>query len=134
VVIFVRAAGHADLIEAARNAFTTTWRARNVAALTAPPQTFGWQWSIDRSVGQVAYGGVFQLLGDTKEALTWFELAMSGALPPADEVDVRRRAADCLASSGEFARARVHLVRALDLDPGNDATRAMLRRLDEVSR
>ena len=134
VVIFVRNAGHADLIDAARNAFTTTWRARNDAALTAAPQAFGWQWNLDRSVGQVSYGNALQVLGDTKEALKWFELALSGELSPMDEVDARQRAAQCLALSGEFAGARAHLARALELDPASDVTREMLRRLDELSR
>jgi hypothetical protein len=134
VVIFVRNAGHAEVIDAARSAFTATWRARNDAALTAPPKTFDWQWSIDRSVGQVAYGAALQVLGDNAGALKWYELAMASGLSPKDEVDARQRSAQCLASSGELARARVHLVRALELDPANEATRAMLRRLDEASR
>jgi len=134
VVIFVRTAGHADLIEAARNAFTATWRARNDAVLTAAPRTFGWQWSIDRSVGRVAYGNVLQVLGDPKGALKWYEVAMAAGLSPNDEVDARQHAAQCLASSGDYAQARVHLVRALELDPSNDATREMLRRLDEMAR
>jgi hypothetical protein len=133
VVIFVRNAGHADLIDAARRAFLATWRARNDAALTAAPQTFGWQWSIDRTVGQVGYGTALQVLGDNNGALKWYELAMSSGLSPNDEVDARQRAAQCLVASGELARARVHLVRALELDPANEATRAMLRRLDELS-
>jgi hypothetical protein len=134
VVIFVRNAGHADSIDAARNAFTTTWRARTDAALTAPPQTFGWQWSLDRSIGQVAYGNALQVLGENKEALKWFELALSSGLSPMDEVDARQHAAQCLALSGELAGARVHLVRALELDPASDVTREMLRRLDGLSR
>jgi hypothetical protein len=134
VVIFVRTAGRPDLIDAARNAFTTTWRARTEAALTAPPQTYGWQWSLDRSIGQVAYGNVLQVLGETREALKWFELALSGELSTMDEVDARQRAAQCLALLGELAGARVHLTRALALDPANGVTREMLRRLDGLAR
>jgi tetratricopeptide (TPR) repeat protein len=134
VVIFVRTAGHADVIDTSRNAFATTWRARTDAALTAPPQTFGWQWSLDRSIGQVGYGNALQVLGETREALKWFELALSGSLSPMDEVDARQHAAQCLALSGELAGARVHLVRALELDPASDVTREMLRRLDGLSR
>jgi hypothetical protein len=134
VIIFVRNAGHAELIDAARRAFTTIWRARTEAVLRAAPQTFGWQWSLDRSIGRIAYGNVVGLLGDTREALKWFELALSGDLSPIDEVDARQHAAQCLALSGELAGARVHLMRALELDPANDVTQKMLRRVDEMSR
>jgi hypothetical protein len=131
-VIFVRTEGHADLIDAARTAFAKTWLARNDAALTAAPQTFGWQWSIDRTVGRLAYAAVLQALGDNRGALKWLEVAMSAGLSPTDEVDARQHAAQVLASAGETARARVHLVRALELAPENESTRAMIRQLDEL--
>ena len=133
VAIFVRAAGHADAIRAAREAFAATWRPRNDAALTATPPTFGWQWSIDRHVGQIAYASVLRTLGDTKDALKWFQTAIADGLPQSDEVYARQRAAMCLASSGELAQARVHLKRALELDPENAATRDLLLKLDESS-
>jgi hypothetical protein len=132
-VIFVRAAGNGDVIDAARDAFTKTWLARNDAALTAPRRTYRWQWSIDRFTGQTAYARVLETIGDTKEALTWFEVALARGLPQRDEVNARQHAAECLVSLGDLAQARVHLVRALELDPGNDAVQDMLRRLDELS-
>jgi hypothetical protein len=49
-------------------------------------------------------------------------------------VGARRDAAECLLWLGNLAQARVHLVRVLELDPGSEATRATLRRLDEPSR
>ena len=132
-VIFVRADGNADVIAAARDAFTKTWLARNDAALTAPRRTHRWQWNIDRYTGQLAYARVLETIGDTKEAWTWFEVALAGGLPRRDEVSARQGAADCLVSLGNLARARVHLVRALELDPGSETARAMLRRVDELS-
>ncbi len=132
-VIYVRAAGQADVISTARDAFTATWRAKNDAALKARPQTQGWQWSIDRYTGQIAYASLLETFDDTQEALNWFETAIAGGLPPKDDVDARQHAAQCLASSGEFARARVHLENALSVDPSSDTTRDMLRKLDAMS-
>ena len=133
VVIFVRVAGHADVIDAARDAFTKKWLARNDAALTAPRRTYRWQWSIARYTGQTAYARVLEIIGDTQEALTWFEVALAGALPPREEVNARLHAAECLTSLGEPAQARVHLVRALELDPGNTTARYLLLKLDQGS-
>jgi hypothetical protein len=133
-VIFVRARGNAGVIDAARDAFTKTWLARNDAALTGPRQTARWQWGIDRITGQMAYARVLETIGDTKEALIWFQVAITSGLPPKDEVEARQHAADCLVVLGEPAQARVHLVRALELDPANESTRAMIQRLDEMAR
>jgi Tfp pilus assembly protein PilF len=134
VVIFVRTAGRPDLIDAARNAFHDDVARAHRGGLDGAAANFGWQWSLDRSIGQVSYGSALQVLGETQEALKWFELALSGGLSPLDEVDARQRAAQCLALSGELAGARVHLTRALALDPANDVTREMLRRLDGLAR
>ena len=59
-------------------------------------------------------------------------MAITGGLPPSDEVEARQHAADCLVALGEPAQARVHLVRALELDPASDVTLDMLRRLNEL--
>jgi hypothetical protein len=133
VVIFVKAApGNADVIDAARAAFAKTWLPRNDAALTGPRQTARWQWGLDRITGQMAYARALETIGDTKEALIWFQVAITGGLPPSDEVEARQHAADCLVALGEPAQARVHLVRALELDPASDVTLDMLRRLNEL--
>jgi hypothetical protein len=132
VVIFVRAVGHDDVIAAARDAFTKTWLPRNDAALTGPRQAARWQWGLDRITGQIAYARALETIGDTKEALIWFQVAITGGLPPSNEVDARQHAADCLVALGEPAQARVHLVRALELDPSSDVTLDMLRRLNEL--
>ena len=77
---------------------------------------------------------VFEVIArDTKEAWTWFEVAIAGGLPPRVELGARRDAAECLSTLGNLARARVHLVRALEIDPTNEATSAMLRKVDELS-
>jgi hypothetical protein len=132
-VIFVKAAGNAELIGAARDAFTKTWLARNEAALTAPLRTHRWQWGVERYTAQIAYARVLEVIGDIKEAGRWFEVAIAGGLPPAIELGARRDAAECLLYLGDLARARVHLVRALELDPASETARAALRRLDEHS-
>jgi tetratricopeptide (TPR) repeat protein len=133
VVIFVRAApANADVIDAARDAFAKTWLPRNDAALTGPRQAARWQWGIDRMTGQMAYARALETIGDTKEAVIWFQVALAGDLPPRDEVEARQHAADGLVALGEPAQARVHLVRALELDPANDVTLDMLRRLNEL--
>jgi hypothetical protein len=133
VVIFVRAAGHADLIDAAIEAFRKTWLARNDAALTGLQPTSRWRWGISRAIGQTAYARLLQTLGETREALLWFQVAITGGLPPKTEVESRQHAAECLASLEEFPEARVHLARALELDPSNEATRSMIRWLDQMS-
>jgi tetratricopeptide (TPR) repeat protein len=132
-VIFVRAAGNAELIGAARDAFTKTWLARNDAALTAPRRTYRWQWSIERYTAQIAYARALEVIGDIKGAWTWFDVAIAGGLPPAIEVGARRDAAECLVYLGNLPQARVHLVRALEIDPTNEDTRNKLRRLDASS-
>jgi hypothetical protein len=132
-VIFVKAAGNAELIGAARDAFTKTWLTRNDAALTAPRRTRRWQWSVERYTAQIAYARALEVIGDIKGAWTWFDVAIAGGLPPTIEVGARRDAAECLVYLGNLAQARVHLVRALELDPTNEDTRNKLRRLDASS-
>jgi hypothetical protein len=133
-VIFVKAAGNAEVIDAARDAFTKTWLARNDAALTGPRKAHRWQWSVERYTAQIAFARFLEDIGDIKEASRWFEAAIADGLPPIIEVGARRDAAECLLWLGDLAQARVHVLRALDLDPGSEATRATLRKLDERSR
>ncbi len=134
VVIYVRAAGHGDVITAARDAFAKTWRERNDEALLAPLQSYGWQWSIDRTNGLIAYATLLEVFGDFEEAAKWFERAIKIGLPPKNEISARQQAAQCLVPSEQFARARAHLERALEIDPDSEATRGMLRTLDEIWR
>jgi tetratricopeptide (TPR) repeat protein len=133
-VIFVKAAGNAEVIDAARDAFTKTWLARNDAALTGPRKAHRWQWSVERYTAQIAFARFLEDIGDIKEASRWFEAAIADGLPPIIEVGARRDAAECLLWLGDLAQARAHVLRALDLDPGSEATRATLRKLDERSR
>jgi hypothetical protein len=132
VVIYVRAAGHGDVIKAARDAFARTWRARNDEALLAPPRTYRWQWSIDRPNGLIAYATLLEVFGDLEEAAKWFERAIKLGLAPKSEISARQQAAQCLVPSEQFARARTHLERALEIDPDSEVTRDMLRKLDEI--
>ena len=131
--IFVRVAGNADVIAAAREAFTNTWRARTEQKLGGPWRARSWQWGIDRYTAQLAYARVLETIGDAAGALTWFEKAIAMGLPPDFDVETRLRAAQYLASSGQYAQARVHLEKAAEVDPSNPTTRSMLGKLDELS-
>ena len=130
VATFVRAAGHEDLVIKARNEFQTKWRQKTSDALTAPTMTYSWQWSIGRYTGQLTYARLLETIGDRKGALEWFEKAISVGLPKDFEVDARRKAALYLENLGQSAAARVHLVRALEVDPTDENARAMLTELD----
>lgn len=133
VAIAVRTGGANDeKIEAARTAFSTTWRDRTDKAMTGPLPTFPWQWSVGRYTGQLAYARVNETIGDQKSALRWFETAIALGLPRDFDVDARQRAAQYLAQSGQLAQARAHLEKAAEVDPSNEMTRNMLARLDAL--
>ena len=133
VAIFVRSGANDGLIEAARAAFSSTWRERNEKVLSDPPQTFSWQWSIGRYTGQLAYARLLETVGDKQGALEWFEAAIAGGLPAGFDIEARQRAAAHLVSAGQFAQARMHLQKALQDDPANQSTRSMLARLDAIA-
>jgi hypothetical protein len=133
VVIFVRAAGHEQLISAARSAFSATWRPENEKLLSGPVQTFPWQWSIDRYTADLAYARVLETLGETAGARTWFGKAVAVGLPPDFEVQTRQQLAQYAASAGDFADARLQLDHALRVDPANEATRSMIAKLNAIA-
>lgn len=132
--ILVRAQGNAEVIAKAREAFTTTWRPRTEALLKSDGAGYWWQWPIDRYTGQLAYSELLSTFGEPAGSLVWTEQAIATGLPPATEVATRKTAAQFLASGGRFAEARLHLVRAAELDPTDANTTAMLGRLDELSK
>jgi tetratricopeptide (TPR) repeat protein len=133
VVILVRAAGNAEKIALARDAFATTWRKRTADALGAP-STASWQWPIDRYTGQIAYARLLESIGEPAEALTWFEKAIAGGLPKDYEVETRNRVAQYYAQARQFSQARLHLERSAAVDPDNADTREMLARLDAIAK
>jgi len=135
VATFVRTGGaNDDRIEAARTAFSATWRDRTEKAMSGPRPTFPWQWSIGRYTGQLAYARVLETVGDQNGALKWFQQAIELGLPRDYNVDARQRAAQYLASAGQYAQARMQLEKAAEADPSNEATRNMLARLDAISK
>ena len=132
--ILVRATEHPKLVMAARDAFSSKWRPRTEEVLSSPPQTASWQWSIDRYTAILAYASFLETLGERQEALRHLEKAVAVGLPPIFDVETRQRAAEIHAGAGQFAQARVHLVRAAEVDPDNPVTRDMLTRLDAIAR
>lgn len=133
VATLVRADANEDVVAAARTAFSSTWRPRTEATLSGPEMTYSWQWSIARYTGQLAYARLLETIGDRRSALEWFEKAIATGMPVDFEVDARHSAAQLLAASGQLAQARMHLVRANELDPSNESTRAMLTKLDAIA-
>ncbi|MFN2425559.1 MAG: tetratricopeptide repeat protein [Candidatus Binatia bacterium] len=134
VTIHVRASEHAEVVAAAREAFTKTWRAKTEQVLSGPRSTYPWQWGIDRYTAILAYSRILETLGEPQGVLPWLEKAIAGGLPPNHEVETRQRAAQYLATSGQYAQARVHLEKAAAVDPSSESTRSMLGKLDALSR
>ncbi len=132
VATLARAESNEDIITAARTAFSSTWRPKTEAALSGPEMTYSWQWSIARYTGQLAYARLLETIGDRKGALTWFEKAIETGMPVEFEVDAHQKAAQYLAAGGDLAQARMHLVKANQLDPSDESTRAMLTKLDAL--
>jgi hypothetical protein len=133
VVILVRAAGNAEKIALARDAFATTWQKRTADSLGAP-STAPWQWPIDRYTGQIAYARLLETIGEPAEALRWFEKAIAGGLPKDYEVETRNRVAQYYAQARQFSQARMHLERSAAVDPDNTDTREMLARLNAIAK
>ncbi len=134
VATLVRTGANDDVIAAARTAFSETWRPRTEAALSAPLPTFRWQWSVGRYTGQLSYARVLDTVGDRQGALKQYEDALAIRLPEVFAVDAHQSAARVLASSGQLAQARMHLMQATEIEPSNEDTRDMLARLDAFSR
>lgn len=121
-------------IQAARQAFATAWRQKTDAKLAGPTLSAPWQWGIERYTAQIAYARILETLGEPREALRWIEAAIAVGMPHDFELDARRRAAGLQAQAGQYAQARMHLEKALALQPGDENTTAMLERLDQISR
>lgn len=121
-------------IIAARTAFASTWRARTDAALTAPLPTFPWQWSIGRYTGHLSYARVLETVGDRGGAQLWFARSLDVGMPADFEIESRQRLAQYLAASGQFAQARMHLDKALEVHPDDETTLAMLAKLDAIAK
>jgi hypothetical protein len=134
VATLVRAGAHDAKISAAREAFAQTWRPRTEALLSGPKQTASWQWAVDRYTSQLAYATLLENLGDRRGSLHWLESALRIGLPAYYAVDTHQRVAQIYAAAGDFAQSRLHLDKALAIDPENATTRAMSTRLDEISR
>jgi hypothetical protein len=136
-VVFVRLGDRgasAASIEAAKRSFATEWHPRTLERLSSPPQTRGFQWSIDRYTALLAYGRVLDTLGDPQGALEQFERALEVGLPLEFEIETRQMAARFHASFGRLAEARDHLQKASLRDPENATVRSMLDQVDAALR
>ncbi len=134
VATFVRASEHPDVAAAAREAFPRTWHQKTREKLERPWRAASWQWNIDRYTAAIAYGRLLETMGDRQGAQWAFEKALEIGLPPDYEVETRQRVAQYHAAAGRFAEARLQLEKAAEVAPGNEQTRAMLSKLDGVSR
>jgi len=133
VVTFVRFTGHAEVISKAREAFTNTWRSKTDAAMNARRNTWPWQWDIERYVAQLSYARLLEVLGEQQQAVDLFEKAVAMGLPPTHEVETRQRVARYHAAGGKLAQARMHLEKAAEIDPDNQTTQDLLKKVNEHS-
>jgi tetratricopeptide (TPR) repeat protein len=131
--IFVRAGANDDVIRKAQQAFLSTWRPKTEESLTHPPRAFPWQWRIDRYTGELAYARILETVGERAEAAKWFENAIATGMTPDYEIEARQHVASYLAATGQYAQARIQLVKALEAVPSDENTRSMLTRLDAIS-
>lgn len=134
VATFVRASEHPDVAAAAREAFSPAWHQKTREKLERPWQAASWQWNIDRYTAAIAYGRLLDTMGDRQGAQWAFEKALEIGLPPTYEVETRQRVAQYLAAAGRFAEARLQVEQAAEVAPDDEQTRAMLTKLDGLSR
>jgi hypothetical protein len=133
-VILVRTRGNEAVIDAARKAFSSTWRPATEKILAGPTASMPWQWAVDRYTGIIAYARVLETLGEPSAPITWFGKAAELGLPATYEVEIRQRLARDAAAQGRMAEARLHLEKGLAADPSDATTRDMMARLDAASR
>jgi len=125
-IVFVRTAGHADVIARAREQYPA-WGQRTTDRIDAPVSS--WQAPIGRIVAMTSYAQLMSTLGAPAEALGLYEKMLGYDLTSADEARVRTRLGIYTARQGRREVARMHFEKALELDPDNRRVQQFLQEL-----
>jgi hypothetical protein len=125
-IIFVRRRGNEEAIARASAAFPA-WQAKTRERLA---RGRGWQTPISLATALESHARLMVSLGDAEASLSsWQALIALDAQAPQSESVARFNAAWLLAQRGDLATARMHVQRAIELDPNNADAKRLLERL-----
>lgn len=126
-VVFVLAKGNADVIARARP-IAEKWNAVNEERL-ATRGAATWQSPVERYVGLKSYAMILGVLGDSQQALKRLDQAF--ALEPSGQeaANLLVQMAYHRAVGGDRERAKLDVLRALELSPGHARAEDLLARL-----
>lgn len=128
VVVFVRGAGHSEIIASARSEFEAWYRATG-ERLMGSPMSRGYP--VGHVLALQSYARLLRRLGNVDAAVVFFEKALEYDPPWFDELEGGLWLADYYRREGETARARKYIERAARADPDDERVKAALRWLAE---
>ena len=126
VVVFVRVRGNEEVVQRALVAGTAN-SARTEARLQSVSP--GWGWPMQKTIALQSYGQILAVLGYGDAALGVYQQLLELRLSPLAEGAIRRAVAGMLYRRGQVEGARLQLEKALEVEPGDADTAAMLERV-----
>jgi hypothetical protein len=122
--IFVRTAGHGDVIQRALS-LRPEWDALTVAWQSKPAAR--WPYPAGRAEALRAYARYQATVGKADESIAAYQQFLALGVPASDEVAVRLQLARFYTNRGRLPEAREQLSRVLAIDPSNTDALALMR-------